>query len=955
VVFDAAFPVLPANRVVALSSGTLTVGGVTHGDLNGDTLVDMGETGELNGDAIGLVIEDFDFGMAIIRPTDLGDFAKYFALKASANGIELVGVPGATVHAENLLVEINQSSPSVYGNPLFPVVDFETSYPSEQQALFDALVVLLDANSNEILDTGELDGVLEGGYAGANISTAEQLVLLLDAGGAPPEILTVEEVLARFNEAFVAAHELDIKTADLDHDGKFDPAGYEVNTGGTPVYLDMNSPLIRAQGFVEINLFDTVYLTGSVAFELGPTHDVTLSDGITTKHVSTMTIGAADVTVFIGTGGPYWEDDDHDHEISDGELSDDAIGIHITDLDVGLVLMVSTDPDNAGVYVAGKIDLPTFGLVGIDGLTAEGSGDIEFNIGVGLSGGLEPDVAVVDFDASFNEMKTLYDLIDSDDSHELEQDELSAALAAGYTGGTLTTVQQLVTALNIGGAPQLGGPSVDDVLGKLSDDFKDDHEQDVRDADVDLDGKLDFGFEVNTGNPAAPVVLNFDDFRISAHIGGEIELEIDGESVFRLYGVFLFDADSSGLKAFVAAGLEFGPDVNATGSKIFMMSALGALVINEDGIAADIDISMSVGGALSSVLSLDVDARLVFNTTSADQEITIPERYVKFLEGTSTLPASQIYDTAQLSDLGLTGALDSRFTKHDDGSATFTIQGGAPRLDGTSDPDGPYFLISLSGDLTIASTFVISADFVLKISDTGLELGFNGEIDLGGFITLDVDGGAVIESGVFAAYVSLTVGFDVPGLDIHIGGGAVIEINTGSVDKDIFDAQGNKLATIDPNTFMVTINAQNPGIDLFGVLTAKGTVEIGVRNGVFSISLDADVNFFNVVHVDVSGYFRVAGNGSISFQFTGSLVLNLTAGSGATEFGIKGSLSVTVSNSGFTGHGDVDLVIFGREHRHRVRHGVGELGYRRMADPGRRTARHMARGKVKGDFAVLLH
>ena len=56
-----------------------------------------------------------------------------------------------------------------------------------------------------------------------------------------------------------------------------------MNTGSTPVYLDMESPLIRAQGFLELNIFNTVFLTGSVAFELGPTHTVTLSDGGTKK------------------------------------------------------------------------------------------------------------------------------------------------------------------------------------------------------------------------------------------------------------------------------------------------------------------------------------------------------------------------------------------------------------------------------------------------------------------------------------------------------------------------------------------------------------------------------------------------------------------------------------------------------------------------------------------------
>ena len=212
----------------------------------------------------------------------------------------------------------------------------------------------------------------------------------------------------------------------------------------------------------------------------------------------------------------------------------------------------------------------------------------------------------------------------------------------------------------------------------------------------------------------------------------------------------------------------------------------------------------------------------------------------------------------------------------------------------------------MSGKLTVASTFEISADFYLKISDAGLELAFNGSIDLGGFVTLDVVGGAVIEDGVFAAYLELDVAFDVPGVDIHIGGDAILQINTGSAPKDIFDAQGVKLATVAANTFLVTVTAD---IDLFDVLTAHGTVTIGVIDGDFLISVDATLNFFDILDIDIDGFFRVASNGSITFSFTGSLILDLTSGG----FGITGSLSVTVSNSGFSGHGDVGLVIFGED------------------------------------------
>ena len=356
------------------------------------------------------------------------------------------------------------------------------------------------------------------------------------------------------------------------------------------------------------------------------------------------------------------------------------------------------------------------------------------------------------------------------------------------------------------------------------------------------------------------------------------------------------------------------------------MHALGALVITGDGIATDIDISVSVGGALSSVLALDVDARLVFNTTSGPQSITIPARYVDFLTGTApliSLPPTATYDTAQLA--GLTGALDDRFTLDEVvgsatyGSATFTIPGGAPRLDGGFDADGPYFLISLHGKLTVASTFEISADFQLKISDTGLELGFNGTIDLGGFITLDVAGGAVIENGVFAAYVELGVDVDLPGIDyIHIGGSAVLEINSGNAAKDIFDAQGNLLATIDPHTFLVTVAAEKSlshpagGIDLFGVLTAEGSVTIGVTNGDFLIAVDAKLNFFKIVDIEIDRILQGCGERQHQLQLYRDARPEPDDRRAAIgKFGIEGGLSVTLSNSGFSGHGDVKLVILG--------------------------------------------
>ncbi len=846
-------------------------------DKDGDGQIDKSTDpalDEVNEDAAGLVLNDLDFGLAIMKPTNPLDPGKYFALKGTATSISLEGISGVTATAQEIVVEMNQSTPSVYGVSLFPVVDFASTYPSEQLALFDTS----QDGKVTVSELRALDG--QASFAGLYADTTpdtdivelETLVQTLD---------TNHNGLLELTEAYPLAGATAVDAADLDGDGKLDPMGFEVPTGGDPVYLSMDSSLVWAQGFVELNIFDALCLTGSIAFELGPTQQVTLTDS-TTKTVTTMTIGADSVTAFIGANGPYWTDTDGDHSAVDDpdELNSNSIGFHITNLDVGVMVMACADPLDLGVYLAAKASVEGFGVVGVNVLEATGRFDIALNVGIGLGSG----VAVVDFDASFNEQ---LDLFDTNDDGTITVGELRALAGQGsggayadlYSSDNDDTLEVSLAAI----ASVLDTAGNGDGLLQVSEAqafSSDANDGAARTADADGDGKLDFGFEVNTGGPTSPpVVLDFDQFLISFQLGGSVTI-YDGPlsdplsgAVVSFNGFLLFDVDNTGLKAFVAAGLEFGPDIGASSSdKLFDMNALGGLVINADGIAADIDVSVSVGGALSSVLAFNASARLVFNTTGVDQTITIPERYVGFV----------------------------------DGATTFTIPGGAPRLPplhGTFEAPGPYFLIELHGGLTIASTFVITGDFHLKISEQGLELGFNGTIDLGGFASLDVKGGAVIEDGVFAAYVGLTVEFDVAG--INIGGAAELKINTDSNhSKTVYDAQGTG-HPISANTCKVSL--LNATIDLFGVLQATGSVEIGVENGIFAIDVDASLDFFKIVDIAISGYIDSNSN----FSFSGDLDLDLTVGSGAGEFGIAGGLGVTISNSGFSGHGEVALVVLG--------------------------------------------
>ena len=204
-------------------------------------------------------------------------------------------------------------------------------------------------------------------------------------------------------------------------------------------------------------------------------------------------------------------------------------------------------------------------------------------------------------------------------------------------------------------------------------------------ADKAGDGVLyiDGAFAVNTGDPTSPVVLDFDELLITFQLGGSITVFSDDAktaAVVKLNGLLLFEVTDAGLKAFVAAGLEFGPDIGSS-SKFFDMNALGALVINAQGIAADIDVFVTIGAALPNLtLDAGAHARLVLNTTGHVQSITIPERYVGFLDGTLDLSSSALgpaltaqgVNVAALESLVADKTLDNRFAPDPDHPGSWT-------------------------------------------------------------------------------------------------------------------------------------------------------------------------------------------------------------------------------------------------------------------------------------------
>ena len=263
---------------------------------------------QINQGAVGLVIDDVDFGLAIMTPT-IGTFIpgmeqyapKFVTAKAKVGTAGLVGVDPDLLSVQAQDVEVNINTfvvPSLgpIGNGILqlfgpPSIDYQASFATSPE----------DKNNNGVLDDGE----------------------------------------------------------DLDHDGKLAAYGLALPAGGdNAVIVDFNQEIVQAKvGYAQINLGGFLQLSASMAFTKKGSEQVTLSDGTQTT-VTTLAIGINDAYGFVGVGG-YWQDSNGDGRIDESDTPDtSAVGLAIENLDVGVVvakeLVISAEGVDVGVYLAAK-------------------------------------------------------------------------------------------------------------------------------------------------------------------------------------------------------------------------------------------------------------------------------------------------------------------------------------------------------------------------------------------------------------------------------------------------------------------------------------------------------------------------------------------------------------------------------------------------------------------------
>lgn len=380
--------------------------------------------------------------------------------------------------------------------------------------------------------------------------------------------------------------------------------------------------------------------------------------------------------------------------------------------------------------------------------------------------------------------------------------------------------------------------------------------------------------------------------------------------------------------------------------------AVGGLTIDSSGLVAAVQATQDASSTQSYGFSVSAAFLLEANTTGQPRtvgSIALPAGNYAQVYGTGTLQLGSFvgtgtfvfsYNTASalMIHASLTEALGPLGTASAGGD--LTIQGGtdpglygalngsistAASLKGIQLNAAAQLLINTTHSAKTVSGFTVNPDGTTgPVHAISILNGF--QLQSGGTLTI---------AGLFGIAVAgeFDVAFDTSNIDIHaaatlngflgthLGLNADIHILTGdsqhaglivnaglslgtnfgygplSISANptlLVNTTGSQNFGVQPNTYQVELD--NASFSVLG-FQASGTLIVGVSNSVFSINVPTSnpvhVSFFGLGNIDISGYINSNGqfslNGSIGFDFE------------AAGTGLYGSISASISNSGFSG------------------------------------------------------
>jgi len=187
------------------------------------------------------------------------------------------------------------------------------------------------------------------------------------------------------------------------------PAGLSIPTSGAPVVIDFdgNTQIGVSVDQAILQVSEFLHVSGSFAFVKGPEVSATVDYELGTVEdiaLESMTIGATHVQAFVGIGGPYRTDANHDLVWDSSDpINEDAKGFAIDDLNFGMTIMTRAPLElnpvvSNATFIAVKADASQIGLVGFgDDIKLEAHNvALEINTSSGNVGG-----PIVNFAESF--------------------------------------------------------------------------------------------------------------------------------------------------------------------------------------------------------------------------------------------------------------------------------------------------------------------------------------------------------------------------------------------------------------------------------------------------------------------------------------------------------------------------------------------------------------------------
>ncbi|HND54446.1 MAG TPA: hypothetical protein PLV92_18670, partial [Pirellulaceae bacterium] len=334
-----------------------------------------------------------------------------------------------------------------------------------------------------------------------------------------------------------------------------------------------------------------------------------------------------------------------------------------------------------------------------------------------------------------------------------------------------------------------------------------------------------------------------------------------GAELFRISAAASLTIGAEGLSMFAKGDLEIGPPE----IRLLDIDALGVFIINDEGFAGDMQVSVAVGDipAIRDYFQFDVSARVVFNVTGQNQEVKILDRFMDFL--TPDFQA-RLEDCSEQPPEGVTSTFSNAATK-------CYVVGAAPppRPKAPPAPAGPYVVIMAEGNLMIAEVFRMHGDFYFELNSRPEMF-----VTVNASLALDPLG-AVVASGTLhidehGAYGGLQLGGSLDLGPLKIFGAAQFEFNTqdftATVERYKFDFVQRRVTdereevVLTPGAFRIHV-AGFLGIE--GAFQLQGQFLLENQTDVIAVHIDAKFDAFGANLLYVNGDAAIVKHGDTGF------------------------------------------------------------------------------------------